>query len=132
MRSASWMLALALLLGTGVARADDNPQQLLEKAIAAHGGEANLAKFPARTWKAKGKVHFGGMEISFTGDWAMAGMNKMKSAIEVEANGQMFQLAVVINGEQGWRKLGDNVSDMGEDELKHERSNSHAAWVTRL
>lgn len=132
MRSASWMLALALLLGTGTAHAQDNPAQLLEKAITAHGGEANLAKYPARTWKAKGKVHIQGMEINFTGDWAMSGQDKMKTAIEVDANGQTFQFGMVLNGTEGWRKLGDNVNDMSKEEVERERSNTHAASVGRL
>lgn len=132
MRNAFWTVSLALLFTTGAVQAQDNPQQVLEKAIAAHGGEANLAKFTARTWKAKGKVHIQGMEINFTGDWAAGGLNKARTAISADFNGQQFQFTMVLNGEQGWRKMGEDTNEMSEQELKNERNNAHLSWISRL
>jgi hypothetical protein len=132
MHGAPWMLALVLLFGPGIVRADDNPQQLLELAITAHGGEANLAKYPARTWKAKGNVHVGEKPISFTGEWANDGIDKMRWAIQAKDGEQQFQFVNILNGEQGWRKTGDNVMALSEQELTNERNAAHLTWVARL
>jgi hypothetical protein len=132
MRCTSWLLGLALVLVAGVARAEDTPQQILDKAIAATGGEENINKLPASTWKSKGTVHIQGMSISFNGEWAQAALSKSRTSIEVDFNGQKFQFTSVLNGDKGWRKMGDNVMELADQELKTERDNNHAHWITQL
>ena len=55
-------VALMTVLATGQVRADEkDAKAILEKAIQGLGGEQKLAKAAeSATWKAKGKINFGG------------------------------------------------------------------------
>jgi hypothetical protein len=60
-----------LLLGGQALRADEAPRQLIERAIAAHGGHDKLAKARAERLKLKGTMHAGAGSVPFTGEQAV-------------------------------------------------------------
>jgi hypothetical protein len=62
---------------TGAARADDaKAREIIDKAITAHGGEAEMKKLDCTSMKMKGTIHVMGMEIAFTGDAASKGADQ--------------------------------------------------------
>jgi hypothetical protein len=132
-RTVTRLPALALLLlGAGLARSGDapKPEAILDKAIKAHGGEDILKKFPAAMLKGGGKVHAGGMVIDYTGEWALEGENKIRFTIAFKAGGQDFQFTQVLNGDMGWKKLGNEAAKaMTKDEVETGRV---AAYVGNL
>ncbi len=132
-----------ILILTGPARADDQAElkALIDKAIKAHGGEANLTRYKAATWKAKGKVHIMG-GIDFTGDWhEMDG--KFRFSIDMNIMGMAINSTQVVTRDKGWLKVtaGGNVAvememtkemiDEGQEELYANRIMSLQAFAAK-
>ena len=109
-------LALGLLLGiAGSARADEQAdlKAVIDKAIKAHGGEANLTKYKAATWKGKGTYHGQGQAIPFSAEWFSQPPGQHTVRVEAEANGMKFMFIEVVNGDKGWSKAGEELKEMG-------------------
>ncbi len=105
---------------------------LVDKAIKAHGGAENVAKYKASVTGFKGTFHGMGAEIPMTGELSMFGAERAKADIEVEAGGQKFRVVNVVDGDKGWTKLGDATKDLGKDELAEARETQHAGYVATL
>ncbi len=128
-------LAAALAVAAGAARADekDNPKDVIERAVKAAGGEENLAKHKAETFKGKGKFYGGGEGVDYTGEWNVQRPDKMKVEITTEAGGMKFTFVRVVNGDKVWLKLGDNVEEVDDkDRLAEAREESYANNLTTL
>jgi hypothetical protein len=91
---------VALVLGVAPAVAQDKPEDVVKKAIAAHGGLAVLKKFPAGTSKIAGKVVLDGREMPFTGALAFSSPGKVRLEMVVEVAGQKASLIQVVNGDK--------------------------------
>ena len=96
----SAMAALAVLLGVGVGSAQEQPQDVVKKAIEAHGGVETLKKFPAGTSKIAGKVNVEGSEFPFTGTLAFAIPGRIRLEMTLEVAGQKASLIQIVNGEK--------------------------------
>jgi hypothetical protein len=116
------------------ARADDapDPKAIIQKAIAAHGGEANLSKYKAETMKAKGTVNANGMEIAYTGDFTFQPPGQLKYVMEAEAGGQKFTIAIVVNRDKGWMKIADMLMEMPKDRLHESQEALYGHWAGSL
>lgn len=121
----------------GPTRADE-ARDIITKAIAAHGGAANLAKFKAATWKGKGTFFGQGDPISYTGEWAMQGPDHARIVIagEIVIPGkeerQPFKRTLVINDDKGWVQLNDDTDEMNAASLAEEKAPLYAGWVASL
>jgi hypothetical protein len=120
-------------LATMAARADEAASRaLIDRAIAAHGGEARLAKIVAVTAKLKGTFHGLGAGVTFTGEMAAQTPDKLKIVIEADAQGQKIRLISVLNGDKGWSKFDDEVTELDKDELAEAQEEAYAEWVATL
>lgn len=129
------MMLLAFGLGfvATTAQADDTaPKAVLDKALKAHGGEANLAKLPASATTFKGKFHGMGEGLDMTGTVSAHGDDRLKIDIEVAAGGQKIRFVSVLNGAKGWVRLGDTTTELDKDQLDETRHAANAAWVATL
>jgi hypothetical protein len=118
------VLAAALVSGVGVlARAQDGGDAgaILDKAIKALGGKENLSKVKAASWKAKGKITINGSDNEFTSRTTVQGLKHYRSEFDADINGMQIKGAVVVAGDKGWRKFGDNSMDLDKDGLANER-----------
>src|SRR5437879_3835482 len=90
--------ALCLLLAAaGPARADEKAdvQALLDRAIKAGGGEANLKKLQAQVWKFKGKLHDSGLDVS--GESSFQAPDRMHSILVFDdGQGQKTKVISVL------------------------------------
>jgi hypothetical protein len=121
----------ALFIFAGLARAEE-PQAILDKAIAAHGGEEKINKYPLLTWKSKGTVHVMGMDIAFTADYARQYPDKAKTTIDGEIMGQKFNFVQVIRGNKAWQSFAGNVMEL-EGEMGDEvQFQLYGEGLTRL
>jgi hypothetical protein len=91
---------LAILLGAGVAAGQNRPDDLVKRAVEAHGGLAALKKYPAGTSRIGGKVIIEGKEFPFTGSLAFMIPGKVRMEMTVEAAGQKATLLQVVNGDK--------------------------------
>jgi hypothetical protein len=123
-----------VLAASVTARADDGAtaRALVDKAVQAQGGEAQLAKWPAATAKVKGTFHGLGAAVAFTGEVAVQGPDRQKIDIEAEADGQKFRLVHVLNGDKGWVRFNDDTEEMDKEELAEAQEEAYAEWVTTL
>jgi hypothetical protein len=129
------VLAFGFLFAFGApARADDaaDAKAIIEKAVKAHGGQANLDKFPGTTIAMKGKVHIMEMAIPFSGEVTTLGPDKLKLDIEVEAGGMKFRIVNVVAGDKGWNKMGDAVMELDKDQLAEAKEQAFAGWASSL
>ena len=125
------LVATALLSGQGPAsRADDkDAKPILDKAIAALGGEAKLAKAAMATWKTKGTISFNENDNPITGTTTIDGIDKQRGEFEAEFNGNAVKGVTILNGNKGWRKFGDDLQDLEGDMLAGTKQNSYLLVV---
>lgn len=87
---------LMLVLVAGTSAAQDKPEDVVKKAIAKHGGEAALKKFPAGTSKIAGVVVE--PKIPFMGSMAFSVPGKVRVEMVFEVAGQKASTVQIING----------------------------------
>ena len=113
------LLAAAILLVPAVrTRADDqDAKSVVDRAIKAVGGEDKLAKAETFSYKAKGTVNFNGNENDFNSDVTIKGLDHLRR----EFGNDQFSGLVVLSGDKGWRKFGDDTNDLEGDQLGNEK-----------
>jgi len=125
---------LVTILGTSLgspARAEDDKdaKAIVDKAIKALGGEEKLSKVKAATWKAKGKINFGGSESEFTSQATVRGLDHFRSEFEGEFMGNKLKGVTVLAGDKGWRKIGDMEMDLDKDSLANEKRTVYLTMI---
>ncbi len=115
----------------GAVRADDDKdtKTILDKAIKALGGEEKLSMIKAATWKAKGKINFGGNENEFTSQSTVQGADHYRSEFEGEFGGNKVKGVVVLAGDKGWRKFGEMGSELDKDALANEKRSLYLQMI---
>src|SRR5438046_6043857 len=110
-----WVLGLAVaaLAVAPAARADDAANDVIKKAIAAHGGADVLNKFKAGTSKIKGDMTVFNMDLEFTGDLAYELPDKYKMTILTEVAGQKLTIVQVVNGTKIKNTLNGMATGLG-------------------
>jgi hypothetical protein len=113
------LVASVLLSGPGqAARADDaDATPILDKAIAALGGEAKLAKASSATWKGSGTITFGENETPIKTQTTVEGIDRQRGEFEFEANGMTIKGVTVLNGGKAWRKFGEDAQELDDEML---------------
>jgi len=115
------------------ARADEaDAKAIIEKAVKAHGGQANLDKYPGSTVTFKGKFYGLGEGLPMSGSVTSFGGNKQRVEIEIDVNGMTIPVLVVFNGEKGWNKVDKDTKELDKDELAEMKEETYAGWVTTL
>jgi outer membrane lipoprotein-sorting protein len=103
---------------TNSSQADDSDaKSILDKAITALGGAEKLAKIEAFSVKAKGTVVFNGNESDTTTEMIFKGLDHYRR----EFGNDQFHGVVVLDGNRGWRKIGDNSSTIEGDAVANEK-----------
>jgi hypothetical protein len=123
--------ALLVLADFGRAGEDKDLRALIDKAIAAHGGEAKLAKFPAQTLKGTGKYYGMGEAIDYTVEVASHNQ-KFRFGMDMKVMSFDLKIVVAVNGEKGWEKVNDDVKDIPADELAEHKEHMHSEAVASL
>lgn len=111
----------AMLGAVNMVRAADDATAIIDKAIAAVGGEAKLKAAKGATWKTKGKIIFGDNESEFTGSATSSGLDHFRQDFEGDFGGNKVQGVTVLAGDKGWRKFGENSLDMDAQAVANEK-----------
>ena len=128
-------LAVSLVFVGGAACADEqaDARAIIDKAIKAAGGEENLAKYKAETFKGKGKYYGMGAGMDYTGDWTVQHPDKMRFQIEVAVGDMKFTFVRVVNGDKVWSKTGDNAVEVDDkDQVNEAKEGGYVGSVTDL
>jgi hypothetical protein len=123
--------ALLVLADFGRSGGDKDLRAIIDKAIAAHGGEAKLAKYPAQTLKGTGKYYGMGEAIDYNLEIA-ANDKKFRFGMDMRVMNFDLKIVVVVNGDKGWEKVNDDVKDMAADELAEHKEQMHSQAVASL
>ena len=125
------LAALVVAADFGRSGEDKDVRAIIDKAIEAQGGEAVLAKFPARTLKGTGKFYGLGEPIDFSME--LAGFDKkFRFGMEMTVMNFDLKIVVVVNGAKGWEKVNDDVKDIPADELAEHKEQIHSNAVVSL
>lgn len=103
-----------LFAAPGRVRADDSAA-VIDKAITALGGEANLGKVKAAAWKSKNKITFNNNDAEGTGQVTVQGLDHYRQEFEGDFGGNHFKAVTILNGDKGSRHFGDNNQDLDKD-----------------
>jgi hypothetical protein len=118
---AALVTAVIACLG-GPARADEKEAKaVIDKAIKAVGGEEVLGKAGVVTWKTKGTLTFNGDQGQIKGQSTAQGLDRYRGEFEGNFGGNMFKGVTVLNGDKGWRKFGDDTTELDADALANEK-----------
>src|SRR5712692_6650846 len=80
------------------ARSEDEARAIITKAIAAQGGEEQLAREAATTSKVKGTMQVGGDGLPFTVDLFSQPGGQTKFTLRVELGGSKMTLTEALSG----------------------------------
>jgi hypothetical protein len=115
------------------ARADEKEAMaVIDRAIKAVGGEEKLAKARVLTWKIKGTVTFNGNDGAMTGQTIAEGLDHYRAEFEADFDGNTVKGVVVINGDKGWRRTGEETSELDADTLANEKRSVYLQLATTL
>ena len=100
-RALASLMSLAVVFAASPVRAaDDDPKEILAKAVKAHGGEDFLGKHPAARSKNKGKINLPGVgEAEFTQDIAYMIPGKFRDTMELTVMNQTITIVTIMNGD---------------------------------
>jgi hypothetical protein len=125
-------LALVIVLAPS-ARAADEPKDILEKAIKAHGGADVLNKYKAVQFKAKGKIDIPGVgEVEYTQETMTMVPDKFKDSMEFKVAGQNVSVLTLINKDKIVIEVNGTAIDLGDKVKDALKDIGHVMEVGRL
>jgi hypothetical protein len=130
---ASLSAVVLVAFAPAVRAADDDPKEIVAKAIKAHGGEEFLTKMKAAQTKAKGKMNVPGAgELDFTQELSYMLPDKFKDSVELKVMGQTLNVLTLVNGDKITLELNGKDID-GADKVKDAMKGvGHVMQVARM
>jgi hypothetical protein len=114
--------AVVAIVLAPAARADDEPKDIIAKAIKAHGGEDVLTKHKAGRAKNKGTISIPGVgDAEFTQELAYMLPDKLKESLELKVGGQNLTVTTLVNGDKSTIEVNGKAIDLpdgAKDALK--------------
>jgi hypothetical protein len=128
-----FLIALLLSGPVAAARADEpaEPRAVIEKAVKA-ANLPDVAKLSGTTWKDRGKLTVGGMELEYTGDWWYQFPDKYRFDLAAEVGGQKFNLVFVYSGGKAWESANGMTREVTGDKLDYVNSEVYQFQVQAL
>lgn len=124
---------VCLLAFVGPARADDAKlHEVVARAIKAHGGADVLTKFKATVSKQKGKFHGLGEALDYTSEESIQLPDRFRVEVHSKVGDQAFTFIQIINGDKGWRKIGDNTEELDKEMLEEAKEQMNSATISHL
>lgn len=116
-----------------LAHAQDDPRAIVERAMKAAGGEANLTRFKARHNKVKGTVQFEGQKpIPFTQEVHYQAPNQIKETMSANVEGVTRIFVTILNGDKASIQVDGKAQEVSEKLLAELKESAHLAQVSRF
>ena len=125
-------LTLTLIIAAQLAADDKLARDLVEKGIRAQGGRGALERFSGGSAKIKGRLHFLGDPLDFTGELAMQGEDQHKIVIDTQVDGQKVRMTRSINRDQAWNQINEQIEELEGDALREAKEEAFTEWVSSL
>jgi len=124
--------ALLVLASFGRSGEEKDLRAVINKAIAASGGEETLAKFGAETMKGTGKYYGLGEAIDYTIEIATQKNQQFRVGMDMRVMNFDVKIVVVVNGDKGWEKINNDVKEIPADVLAEHKEQLHCQAVVNL
>ena len=118
------VMATGLLLGMGrpaFAATEPDAKAVIDKAVKAVGGAAKLDAAKAFSWKAKGKININDNDGDFTSKVTTMGLDHFRQEFEGDFGGNPVKGTIVLDGDKGWRKFGEQKNKLEDDMLANQK-----------
>jgi hypothetical protein len=115
-----------------VARAQESPKDLLERAYKAQGGYEKMAKLKATLVKGKGMIYLPVAELSFTSEGAAQLPDKFKSTLHFEINGMKVTQVQTMIGDKATIMINGNAQEIDDNLSKEIKEQVYVEHVTSL
>jgi hypothetical protein len=129
------LLSIPAFLGVGapVRAADDQPKDVIARAIKAHGGEELLAKSKAGTSAAKGKMNIPGVgDVEFNQESCHMLPDKFKETIQMTIMGTNINVVTIVNGDKQFLILNGKEMDLDDATKESLKGLGHMLKLGRL
>ncbi len=123
---------VGLLILSNVAKADESPKDLIERALKAAGGAELMAKFKASVVKGTGTIYLPIATVSFTSESAAQLPKKYKSTLHLEINGMKITQVQMLDGDKATMLLNGKPQELDENMTKEFKEQVHVEYVTSL
>jgi outer membrane lipoprotein-sorting protein len=111
----------ALALGALLVQAQETDvKDVVRKAIAAHGGEKELAKYQAGTSKYKGTMNLLNMNLDVSAENAFQKPDKFRSAMKLTVAGNNVEIITVYDGKTLWVSTQGNTMEVKDEQALKE------------
>ncbi|HZZ80103.1 MAG TPA: hypothetical protein VFE62_16435 [Gemmataceae bacterium] len=132
-----FVFALALTLIQGslplVAQDKTDATAIVQRAIAALGGEDAIRKTEHSHMTLNGKLYLGSDKHRlFRMESWVDGTSRSRTEMRMTVDGKELVVVKAVSGNTGWLMAGDAVSDIGADELKEAQASNRVANATKL
>lgn len=124
--------AFLLVAVPGLRAADDDPKDIIARAVNAHGGAEFLTKSMAARATNTGKIHINGMEVEFKQEVAYMLPDKFKDSMELNIAGRTFQVVTIVNGDTGSITAGGKEVPVNDDIKKAMKEGLEMLRTARL
>ena len=88
---------------------------VIKKAIVAHGGAKNLAKFKGASSKFKGTMELMGKTVEITGETSFQKPDKVRNAVTLNLNNMNIEVVTVYDGKKLWRSLQGTTTEIDDE-----------------
>jgi hypothetical protein len=116
---------LSGLCGAATAADAKDVQATLDRAIQALGGKDKLGKIKAVSLKSKGTLTLNGNDNEFTSHVTAEGLDHYRQEFEGQFQGNAVKAVTVLAGEKGWRKVGDNSTELDRDGVANQKRTAY-------
>jgi hypothetical protein len=118
---------LVLSIRGGVQAADPDAKAVLDKAIAAAGGESKLSALESKAieTKAKGSLSYGGADGDFHTRSVTQGINRFRQEFDGDIAGNQIKGVTVVDGDKGWRNFAGQSGKLEDDQLAAQKRSTY-------
>jgi hypothetical protein len=129
-----WWLATAFLFWAAGSGRGDEARAIVDRAIRAHGGAANIDRFHASLTHTMGTIAANGGTISFTQEIRLERPGRLRQLLSLRSGDgkETAAFTTVYNGRKGWLKQNGTTQELGDRELEETRETAYLAELTRL
>jgi hypothetical protein len=127
--------SLLSLLGAAtfvVAASGQQPRELVERAIKAHGGADRLSRQRLMREQASGVVHAAGTTKDVTSETLIRHPSQFRNARTMRVSGKPWHITQVLDGDRGWLNENGVTSQAEERTLAGWREQAHAHYLATL
>jgi hypothetical protein len=119
------------LLGTGTVAAQSQTDRILDRAIQAHGGAANLTRLQARQIKMRGQL-FMETPIAFVQEFAAQPPHRIKEITQFQAGKDQVTKVTIFHGTTGRMELNGKNQPLNESMLNELKERAYSLQLAHL